>query len=52
MSQLAFLGTRVFTTEAQRTLRGCGEKQFVVLKNRFLRVPSVLSVPSVVNTRL
>src|SRR5688572_2179903 len=43
---------RVITTEAQRTQRGCGGK--AIIQNYrivFLRIPSVISVTSVVNTR-
>jgi hypothetical protein len=37
-------GTLVFTTEAQRTQRGSGERQSVFKNHCFLRYPSVFSV--------
>jgi len=47
MSQPAFRGTRVFTTECTEITEGQRRKAiFVVLKDRFLRIPSVLSVSS------
>jgi hypothetical protein len=53
IGQPAFRGTRVFTTEITENTEGQRRKaNFVVLKNCFLRIPSVFSVISVVNTRL
>jgi hypothetical protein len=37
---------------SQRTQRGSGEKQCCSSENCFLRIPSVFSVTSVVNTRV